>query len=457
MTSGGVGLVLVAAGRGTRLGADRPKALVPLGAGDLAEPLVTHALRGALRCTQITHVVVVAPPDPEGMEQLTAAVHLATSGPDAPRPDRERVSHPDRERASRDDRGRASRDDRGRASRDAHVRVVAGGAERTDSVALGLAAMPAEVGVVLVHDAARALTPVEVFDRVVHAVHSGHAAVTPALPVTDTVKQVVADGRGVEHVVATLDRSALRAVQTPQGFLRETLERAHAGAVRTGAAPATDDCGLVEAHGGRVTVVEGSPRSLKITTRHDLEVAASWLSGQRPPRELSRPVLVVLGGLPGVGKTTVARPLCRALGAAHLRVDTVEQALVRGGLTEDAVGAQGYAATYAVAADQLAVGTPVVADTVGGLTVVREAWDRVAEAAGARQVRVLLECSDVAEHRRRVEGREADIEGHRLPSWSDVQEREFEPWTQADLTLDTTVLTTAEVVRRIVELVEEDG
>ncbi|WP_431473108.1 IspD/TarI family cytidylyltransferase [Ornithinimicrobium sp. W1665] len=90
----------------------------------------------------------------------------------------------------------------------------------------------------------------------------------------DTIKQVRTGPTGVETVVATLDRSTLRSVQTPQGFLRETLERAHAAPPP---APATDDCGMVEAHGGRVTVVEGSPRALKITTPHDLEVAAGWL------------------------------------------------------------------------------------------------------------------------------------------------------------------------------------
>lgn len=429
---GGVGLVLVAAGRGTRLGASLPKALVPLGHGAHEAPVVVHALRGALRCTAITHVVVVAPPDPEGMAQLTAAVHLAT----APTSDRTR----------------------GVPAPDAHVSVVAGGAERSDSVALGLAALPPELGVVLVHDAARALTPVEVFDRVVHAVHSGHAAVTPALPVTDTVKQVAADSRGVEHVVATLDRSALRAVQTPQGFLRETLERAHEEAARAGAVPATDDCGLVEAHGGRVTVVEGSPRALKITTAHDLELASAWLDHSTGTDDgRPRPVVVVLSGLPGVGKTTVARALCRALGAAHLRVDTVEQGLLRGGLPAEELAAQGYAATYAVAADQLAVGLPVVADMVNGIAVVREAWDEVCRALGARQVRALLECTDPAEHRRRVEARAADIDGHRLPDWQDVQERELEQWVDADLCLDTAALTTAEVVDRIVQLVEGHG
>ncbi|AXH96163.1 2-C-methyl-D-erythritol 4-phosphate cytidylyltransferase [Ornithinimicrobium avium] len=423
MTPGGVGLVLVAAGAGTRLGAGRPKALVPLGHGAHAAPVVVHALRGALRCAALSHVVVVAPADHEGMGQLADAVRSVA------------------------------------VPAGVGVSVVAGGAERTDSVLHGLHALSPEVGVVLVHDAARALTPVAVFDRVVHAVHAGHPAVTPALPVTDTVKQVAADARGVEHVVATLDRSVLRAVQTPQGFLRETLERAHAEAARAGARPATDDCGLVEAHGGWVTVVEGSPRALKITTPHDLEVAACWLVDGEPAdtEQVPRPpALVVLSGLPGVGKTTVARALCRRLRAAHLRVDTVEQGLLRAGLAEGATAPYGYTATYGVAADQLAVGLSVVADMVNGLPVVRAAWDEVGAAAGARVVRVLLECSDAGMHRRRVEGRSADIEGHRLPGWADVRDRELEPWPEADLSLDTASLTAAEVVDRIVALVEEE-
>ncbi|WP_131105737.1 2-C-methyl-D-erythritol 4-phosphate cytidylyltransferase [Ornithinimicrobium sufpigmenti] len=254
MSSSGVGLVLVAAGQGTRLGAGMPKALVPLGHGPHEAPIVVHALHAALACRALTSVVVVAPPDPEGRQQLTSAITAAGAalGQDTTAP---------------------------------AIQVVPGGAERSDSVAAGLAALPPGIDVVLVHDAARALTPVEVFDRVVDAVRAGHPAVTPALPVTDTVKQVVPGPDGLLRVVSTLDRSTLRAVQTPQGFLRQTLERAHGDLARRGtggAALATDDCGMVEACGGEVTVVEGSPRALKITTPHDLEVAAGWLAQGAP-------------------------------------------------------------------------------------------------------------------------------------------------------------------------------
>lgn len=244
-----------------------PKALVPLGHGPHEAPIVVHALHAALACRALTSVVVVAPPDPEGMQQLTTALAGTLTPP-------EHVESPDRTREK-------PRQDTPRAT----LQVVAGGAERSDSVAAGLAALPPEVDLVLVHDAARALTPVEVFDRVVAAVRAGHPAVTPALPVTDTVKQVVPTPDGLLRVVSTLDRSTLRAVQTPQAFHRRTLERAHeefAHKEAGGASLATDDCGMVEACGGEVTVVEGSPRALKITTPHDLEVAAGWLAQRAP-------------------------------------------------------------------------------------------------------------------------------------------------------------------------------
>ena len=154
------------------------------------------------------------------------------------------------------------------AGQDPRVDVVAGGADRSASVAAGLAALHHDDGIVLVHDAARALAPSDLFARVIHAVRAGHSAVVPGLAVTDTIKVVDAQGR----VQATPDRESLRGIQTPQGFLREVLEHAHAGG-----GYATDDAGLVERIGGHVRVVDGDPRAFKVTSALDLAVATALL------------------------------------------------------------------------------------------------------------------------------------------------------------------------------------
>jgi 2-C-methyl-D-erythritol 4-phosphate cytidylyltransferase len=148
------------------------------------------------------------------------------------------------------------------------VDVVAGGADLSASVEAGLAALEAGDGIVLVHDVARCLTPPDLFARVIRGVREGHAAVVPGLPVTDTVKVVDDQGR----VLDTPDRSSLRGIQTPQGFLREVLEHAH---VLAGGASATDDAGLVERAGGQVRVVAGDHRALKITSPLDLALATA--------------------------------------------------------------------------------------------------------------------------------------------------------------------------------------
>lgn len=218
-----IAAILTAAGSGTRLGHVLPKALVPV----LGAPVVVHAARRLLAALPagrpLAALVVTAP-----------AEHVETF----------------------------------RSLLDPSVVVVEGGPTRQASVAAGLAALPDGVDVVLVHDAARAFAPPELIERVAAAVLAGHDAVVPGLAVVDTVKQVGAGDEGWP-VVATVDRAALRAVQTPQGFTRELLERAHAAAGEH----ATDDAGLVERLGLPVWVVPGDDRAAKITTPRDLAIA----------------------------------------------------------------------------------------------------------------------------------------------------------------------------------------
>jgi len=147
--------------------------------------------------------------------------------------------------------------------------IVAGGADRTESVRLALAAI-GDAEFVLVHDAARALTPSSLIVRVVTALQSGHPAVVPGLPVSDTIKAV--DANGV--VLGTPERSGLRAVQTPQGFQTAVLRRAYE---RAGAGGFTDDASLVESIGTPVQMVEGDPLAFKITTPNDLLLAEALL------------------------------------------------------------------------------------------------------------------------------------------------------------------------------------
>ena len=161
---------------------------------------------------------------------------------------------------------------------DAQVQVVAGGETRQESVRAALAALPDDVDVVLVHDAARPLVPVELVEAVAGAVREGADAVVPALPVVDTVKRIDADAR----VVETLDRAALRAVQTPQGFRRDVLEAAHARPT----AESTDDAGLVELAGRPVWVVPGAEEAFKVTRPLDLVLAEAVLARRRAEQVL---------------------------------------------------------------------------------------------------------------------------------------------------------------------------
>ena len=165
-------------------------------------------------------------------------------------------------------------------------------------------------------------------------------------------------------------------------------------------------------------------------------------------------MLVVLSGLPGVGKTTIARRLASAMGAVHLRIDSIEQALRKAGLK---VEGEGYSVAYAVAEDNLRLGRTVVADCVNPWPLTRDEWRSVAERAGVRAVIVEVVCSDVDEHRRRVESRSTDIAGHRLPTWTEVLERDYRPWSCDHLVIDTALFDVEESVRRVLSMASSAG
>ena len=216
--------ILAAAGRGDRLGLDRPKAFAPLN----DRPLIAESLERLDASEWIEGIVVAAPPEWEEpcilvAEEVAAGKVAAT---------------------------------------------VTGGESRSESVRNALAEVPAEAAIVLVHDAARPLVTDEVIERLVTALGDGWDAAVPALPVADTVKRVQG-----EAVAETLGREGLVSVQTPQAFVASVLRDALAGDV----AAAGDCASLVEARGGRVRVVEGDRHLLKVTDSVDLELVSSWL------------------------------------------------------------------------------------------------------------------------------------------------------------------------------------
>jgi 2-C-methyl-D-erythritol 4-phosphate cytidylyltransferase len=214
--------ILVAAGRGERLGLDQPKAFAKLG----DDPLLAEPLRRLDESDWIDRIVIVAPP---GWEEpsILLAEELACSKVHS---------------------------------------CVAGGETRSESVRAGLAEVAPDALVVLVHDAARPLVSDDVIGRVLAPLSDGWDGVVPGLPISDTLKRVGDDG----GVLDTVARDGLYAVQTPQAFLADALRRAADG-------EATDCAGLVEAAGGRVKVVEGDPQLLKVTTADDLAKIAAWL------------------------------------------------------------------------------------------------------------------------------------------------------------------------------------
>ncbi|MEO3750835.1 2-C-methyl-D-erythritol 4-phosphate cytidylyltransferase [Streptomyces sp. B6B3] len=253
--------VIPAAGRGVRLGPGAPKALRQLN----GTPILVHAVRAMAQAREVSLVVVVAPPAEVASVRLLLDEYPPLS-----------------------------------AAVTIDLLVVPGGRSRQESVRAGLEALPEDVAVVLVHDAARPLVPVETVDAVAAAVLAGAPAVVPALPLADTVKQIAAPSREgePEAVLATPDRSLLRAVQTPQGFDRATLLAAHrrlaadqaaaeAGsgkpvpAENAGDEGATDDAGMVERLGVQVLLVPGHEEAFKVTRPLDLVLAEAVLARRR--------------------------------------------------------------------------------------------------------------------------------------------------------------------------------
>ena len=216
--------VLAAAGRGERLGSDRPKAFARLG----GRPLLAESLERLEASAWIDRIVIAAPPEWEEPCILVAEEIGA---------------------------GKVSS-------------VVTGGAARSESVRLALEEVPEEAAVVLVHDAARPLLPDAVIERVLAPLSEGWDGAVPALPVPDTVKRVEQD-----QVVETLTRGELVAAQTPQAFVAPVLQGALAGDL----SDASDCSSLVEARGGRIKIVEGDRRLLKVTDAEDLALVESWL------------------------------------------------------------------------------------------------------------------------------------------------------------------------------------
>jgi 2-C-methyl-D-erythritol 4-phosphate cytidylyltransferase len=220
--------VIVAAGSGDRLAADRPKAFVGLG----GRPLLAESLERLERSDWVDAIVVAAP---EGWEE--PAILLA-----------EEIGA-----------GKVAQ-------------AVTGGQRRAESVRLGVAQVPPEAVALLVHDAARPLLPADTIERVLEPLGEGWDGVVPALPVADTIKRVERD-----VVSDTVSRAGLVAAQTPQAFGADILRAALAGDIDS----ASDCASLVEAQGGRVKVIEGDPRLLKVTTPEDLVAVEAMLARER--------------------------------------------------------------------------------------------------------------------------------------------------------------------------------
>lgn len=148
-------------------------------------------------------------------------------------------------------------------------------------------------------------------------------------------------------------------------------------------------------------------------------------------------VLVVIGGLPATGKSTIAVAVARTTAIPYIRVDRIEQAIVAWSPLSHPVGPVGYAVAHQLALEQLLLGLDVVVECVNPVALTRDAWASTATTGGAGLLEVEVSCSDRAEHRRRVESRASDVDGLVKPTWAEVVDRDYEPWSRTPLRLDT--------------------
>jgi 2-C-methyl-D-erythritol 4-phosphate cytidylyltransferase/2-C-methyl-D-erythritol 2,4-cyclodiphosphate synthase len=348
-----VAVIVVAAGSGVRLGNELPKAFVSLAGATLLERTVSTLSL----FDEPVQVVVVAP---AGREETAREMLLGALG-----------------------------------QSDSSLTVVTGGATRHESVAAGLAALEPGVTTVLVHDAARCLTPVEVFERVITDVRTSGNGVIPGIRVADTVKVVAGELMAGGTAVSTPDRDTLLAVQTPQGFPRQALERAYAA---TDSVDHTDDAGVFSAAGGTVQTCAGDERSFKITTPADLARAQSLLFG-------------VGGERVRVGTATDTHAFAEAKGLRLAGLDWPDEFALAGHSDGDAV-AHAIVDALLIAAGLGDIGGMVGIDDpryagASGEVFVREAVRRLAD-AGYEPVNV---SAQIIGNRPRFSGRRAEAEG----------------------------------------------
>lgn len=172
---------------------------------------------------------------------------------------------------------------------------------------------------------------------------------------------------------------------------------------------------------------------------------------------VDKPFLLVLSGLPGVGKTTLSRAMSRRTGAVFLRIDAIESAIVSSALDVYNAEDAGYLAANNLARENLELGHSVIADAVNPVQIARDAWSAIASQTGARLVNVEIVCSDRSIHRQRIEERSADLPGHRLPDWQAVEGRDYTVWQPAPLVIDTANRTVEECVEVLLTAVGQTG